>query len=52
MLRIGENILEPDAVSIKVDGMLDQDAISILINVCDRYLHENKNVFLNLEGIS
>jgi hypothetical protein len=51
MLRIDENILEQDVVAIKVDGVLDQDAILILKNVCDRYLKEKKNVFLNLEGL-
>ncbi len=51
MLRIDENILEKNAVAIKVDGVLDQDAILILKNVCDRYLNEKKDVFLNLEGL-
>ncbi len=35
MLRIDENILESNDVAINVDGVLDQDAILILKNVCD-----------------
>ena len=51
MLRIDENTLEQNAVAIKEDGVLDQDSILILKNVCDRYLNEKRKVFLNLEGL-
>ena len=43
--------MDKDAIAIVVDGVLDQGTIPILRGVCDRHLHEERKVLLNLEGV-
>ena len=49
MIHIKENYLDDDTIAIKVDGILDQAAIPVLEDVCDRHLGGDKVVHLNLE---
>ena len=51
MIHIKENFPEHDLVTIKVDGILDQGAIPVLEDVCERHLQAEKEVFLNLEEV-
>ena len=51
MIHIKEDFLDKNTIAIAVDGVLDQGTIPILRGVCDRHLHEQKKVLLNLEGV-
>jgi len=51
MIHIKEKILDRGTITIEVGGVLDQGAIPILQNVCDRYLREERKVLLDLEGV-
>jgi len=49
MIHIQENLLDDNTIAIKLDGVLDQGAIPVLEDVCDRHLSSDKAVLLNLE---
>ena len=49
MIHIKENLLDDDTIAIKVDGVLDQGAVPVLEDVCERYLSSDKVVHLNLK---
>jgi hypothetical protein len=51
MIHIKEDFLDKNTIAIAVDGVLDQGTIPILRGVCDRHLHEQRKVHLNLEGV-
>ncbi|UCH08454.1 MAG: hypothetical protein JSV55_05645 [Deltaproteobacteria bacterium] len=51
MIHIKEDFLDGNTIAIVVDGVLDQGTIPILRGVCDRHLHEERKVLLNLEGV-
>lgn len=51
MIHIKEDFMDKDTIAIVVDGVLDQGTIPILRGVCDRHLHEERKVLLNLEGV-
>jgi hypothetical protein len=51
MIHIKEKTLDRDTIAVEVGGILDQGAIPLLQNVCDRYLREERKVLLDLEGV-
>ncbi len=51
MIYIKEKIVNHNLVEILLDGVLDPDSITVLKNVCERHLENNKRVLLNLEGL-
>jgi len=51
MIHIKEVFPDERSVAIKVDGMLDAASISILDNLCQRYLQEDKTISLHLKGL-
>ena len=51
MVFIKELFPSESAVIIKVDGMLDQESIPLLKNVCDYHVDWGKKIMLNLEGL-
>ena len=51
MIHIRENRLDKDTITIEVDGVLDQGAIPVLREVCDRHLVGDRKILLNLEGL-
>lgn len=51
MIHIKEKILDRGTIAVEVDGILDQGAVPLLQNVCDRYLREEREVLLDLEGV-
>jgi len=51
MIHIKEVFLDERSVAIKVDGILDAESISILDDLCQRYLQEDKEVSLRLNGL-
>ena len=51
MIHIEEKTVDRDTIAVEVGGVLDQEAIPLLQDVCDRYLREEKKVLLDLEGV-
>jgi hypothetical protein len=51
MIHIKEHFQTGDSVTLEVDGVLDQGAIPILRDLCDRHLRGEKTVLLDLEGV-
>lgn len=51
MIHIKEKILDRGTIAIEIGGVLDQGAVLILQNVCDRYLREERNVLLDLDEV-
>lgn len=51
MIHIKENVMDDRMVTVEVAGVLDQGAITVLRNVCDRHLDRQKIVLLDLAGL-
>jgi hypothetical protein len=51
MIHIKEVFPDDRSVAIKVDGTLEAVSISVLDNLCQRYLQEDKKVSLHLKGL-
>jgi len=51
MVRIRESFPDNESVAIMVDGVLDQEALPILDELCARHLKSDKKVSLHLSGL-
>jgi hypothetical protein len=51
MIYIKEKFVNDNLVEILLDRVLDPESITVLKNVCERHLENNKRVLLNLEGL-
>ncbi len=51
MIYIKEIFPHKDSVVIQVDGILDDESIEILKEVCQRHLESKKKIELNLQGL-
>ena len=51
MIHIEENILGPNTIIIKLEGVLDQSAIPVIQGVFDQYLESHQAIQLDLEGL-
>jgi len=52
MIHVKEHRLDTHTVAIDVAGVLDQAAVPVLKEVCDRYFETDKLTLLNLEGVT
>jgi hypothetical protein len=50
MLRISEKVGE-DSVHVRVEGVLDNESVSLLSDVCSRHLETSERIILNLGGL-
>jgi len=51
MIHVKENIVDKLAVEIRLDGILDDDAVPLVADVCRNHLDSKEKVVLNLEGL-
>ncbi len=51
MILVREKILDNGTISVYVSGVLDQAAIPILKDVCDRHLGSGMHVLVDLEAV-
>jgi len=51
MIHIKEKTLNDQWVEISLDGILDEEAVPVVEEVCRNYLSWNKQVQLNLGGL-
>jgi hypothetical protein len=51
MIHIRETLPDGHFVTIWVDGILDDESIPILKNVCDRHLQRQRKILLQLGGL-
>jgi len=51
MIHIKEHFQRQDSVTLEVGGILDQGAVPILRDLCDRHLKGERSVLLDLEGV-
>ena len=51
MIHINETVNYPNTVEIDVGGVVDQESISILNEVCERHLRSGRRVLINLESV-
>jgi len=51
MIHVKENIVDKLAVEIRLDGILDDEAVPLVADVCRNYLDRKEKVVLNLEGL-
>jgi ABC-type transporter Mla MlaB component len=51
MIRIRENRQDALSVELLLDGVLDDETLPILKDVCSRHLGIKERVVLNLEGL-
>lgn len=52
MIHVKEHRLDTHTVAIDVAGVLDQAAVPVLKEVCDRYPETETLTLLNLEGVT
>ncbi|MFH1114897.1 MAG: hypothetical protein V1792_13380 [Pseudomonadota bacterium] len=52
MIYVKQERLDEDAILIDVSGVLDEDAVPVLQDVCRRHLDRGRKVAVNLEGIT
>jgi anti-anti-sigma regulatory factor len=51
MIHIKETIGHPNTVEIHVGGVVDQESIPILKEVCERHFSAGREVVINLESL-
>ncbi len=51
MIHVKENLLNSNTISVDVGGVLDQAAIPVIKDVCDRHLAGGRRILLNLEAV-
>ncbi|MEW6137277.1 MAG: hypothetical protein AB1733_03520 [Thermodesulfobacteriota bacterium] len=51
MILVREKILDNGTISVYVSGVLDQTAVPILKDVCDRHLGAGMHVLVDLEAV-
>lgn len=51
MILVREKILDSGTISVYVSGVLDQAAVPILKDVCDRHLGSGMHVLVDLEAV-
>lgn len=52
MIHVKEHRLDHHTVAIDVAGVLDQSAVPVVKEVCDRYPENEMVTLLNLEGVT
>jgi hypothetical protein len=51
MIHIKERFQRQDSVTLEIDGILDQGAVPILRDLCERHLRGKRNVLLDFKGV-
>lgn len=51
MIRVKETFLDQFAVEICLDGILDDEAVPLVEDVCQNHMERKKRVVLNLGGL-
>lgn len=51
-IRIKEIFPDNHSVKIHVDGVLDHNSLPILVDVCTHHLQFNRNIWLDLNGVT
>ena len=50
-IHLQESFPTPSSVQIKVDGVLDIEALQILEELCLRHMGEQRDIYLDLNGV-
>jgi hypothetical protein len=52
MVRVTEKRVHDLSVELRVDGALEEEALSLLVDVCSRYLDLGLRVVLDMAGVT
>ena len=51
MIHIEEEFSDEQVVTLRIDGIVNHNTISVLIDVCQHHFKENRRISLNLAGL-